>query len=181
LEFFLSLNAITEETVLQPGSEVRVHLAAGESPPPTPTPPITYRVREGDSLWSIAATHNLTMAELLSWNGLAENALIRPGDELTIRQVPVTETPTAVPVTGTAELESADETALLLEVDMSPTPTPTSESASAPETLPVSSMALVRSQQTAEQPETGGPSGILVMAISLIVLAGVMLFVANRQ
>jgi hypothetical protein len=121
------------------------------------------------------------MAELLSWNGLAENALIRPGDELTIRQVPVTETPTAVPVTGTAELESADETDLLLEGETSPTPTPTSESASAPETLPVSSMALVRSQQTAEQPETGGPSGILVMAISLIVLAGVMLFVANRQ
>src|SRR5690554_5818620 len=44
---------------------------------------ITYRVRSGDALGTIARRHNVTVADLRNWNGLYSN-LIRVGQQLSI-------------------------------------------------------------------------------------------------
>jgi LysM repeat protein len=45
---------------------------------------ITYTVRGGDSLWSIANRNNISLPALLSANGLTESSVIQPGQELRI-------------------------------------------------------------------------------------------------
>lgn len=43
----------------------------------------TYSVKNGDSLWSIATSHHVTVKQLESWNHLKSSEL-RPGEHLTI-------------------------------------------------------------------------------------------------
>lgn len=45
---------------------------------------LRYTVRSGDTLYRIARMHGVTVAQLLSWNGLAANAPLRPGQTLAI-------------------------------------------------------------------------------------------------
>jgi len=44
---------------------------------------ITYRVRPGDSLWSIAQEHGVSVEELRAWNGLKGSKIV-PGQELKV-------------------------------------------------------------------------------------------------
>ncbi len=69
---------------------------------PTPIPPArTYKVRQGDTLASIAKEFGISLQALLEANNLTERAVIRPGDTLLI---PIA-TPTPTP-TGTATPKS---------------------------------------------------------------------------
>ena len=45
---------------------------------------VHYKVRPGDSLWNIARRFGVTTSQLRSWNKLAENGYIRPGDQLKV-------------------------------------------------------------------------------------------------
>jgi membrane-bound lytic murein transglycosylase D len=45
----------------------------------------TYRVRSGDTLWSISRQHGVEMADLMQWNSLTRRSVIKPGDRLVIR------------------------------------------------------------------------------------------------
>jgi membrane-bound lytic murein transglycosylase D len=45
---------------------------------------VHYKVRPGDSLWDIARRFGVTTSQLRSWNKLAENGYIRPGDQLKV-------------------------------------------------------------------------------------------------
>ncbi len=45
---------------------------------------LRYTVRRGDTLYGIARMHGVTVAQLLSWNGLAANAPLRPGQKIAI-------------------------------------------------------------------------------------------------
>jgi len=45
---------------------------------------VVYRVRAGDTLSAIAARHRVRVGDLLRWNQLAVDAVIRPGDEVKI-------------------------------------------------------------------------------------------------
>jgi membrane-bound lytic murein transglycosylase D len=42
----------------------------------------SYKVQPGDSLWSIAKSHNIETADLLIWNNLNSNSVIKPGQTL---------------------------------------------------------------------------------------------------
>ena len=44
----------------------------------------TYRVRPGDSLWTIARKHNVTVKQVSGWNKLDADRPIRPGQKLVI-------------------------------------------------------------------------------------------------
>ncbi|MEW5986418.1 MAG: LysM peptidoglycan-binding domain-containing protein [Chloroflexota bacterium] len=90
-------NNLNDQSLLRPGDEIIVQLAEGQAPPPTPTPPLTYVVQKGDSLWTIAARNYLNLADLLFFNNLREDAILRPGQELIIRWLegqPLPPTPT---------------------------------------------------------------------------------------
>lgn len=48
---------------------------------------ITYRVRRGDTISSIAKRHGKSTRDVLRWNGLAWNSRIYPGDVITLRNM----------------------------------------------------------------------------------------------
>jgi len=45
---------------------------------------MTYRVRSGDNLWTIARKHRVTVKQVSRWNKLNTNAPIKPGQKLVI-------------------------------------------------------------------------------------------------
>jgi len=47
---------------------------------------ITYKVRNGDSLWGIAHKHKVSVKQVTRWNRLDSGSLIRPGQKLVIWQ-----------------------------------------------------------------------------------------------
>ena len=89
---------------------------------PTPTPGadgrIVYIVKEGDTLWRIAAITGITLDQLRALNKLAEDATLQPGQTLLIglagpslitdtpgpSPTPAPATPTATPLSGTANV-----------------------------------------------------------------------------
>ena len=60
------------------GKTQRVALASGSSRT------IHYKVRRGDTLFRIARIHNVTVDQILSWNGMGAGSGIRPGQRLSI-------------------------------------------------------------------------------------------------
>jgi LysM repeat protein len=172
------LNGLHEESVLQPGQELKVRLAPGESPPPTPTPRVSYRVRSGDTLWSIAIQHRLSLEELLAFNNLSQDAVLSIGQELLIvaptplptATLPLpTETATAVPTntpTVTPQPVEADMAALVAP-ETAVTPTPTT-------TPPVRSLANAFSGDLFT-------IGTIVLSLGLALLAGVAAIIVRRE
>jgi len=185
IDDFFYLNGIDPDTTLRPGDEVIIRLAEGQAPPPTPTPRTTYIVQEGDSAWSIAAIHNLTVDQLLEFNELSSDAILRPGDELIIRQ-PV---PTPLPQATDSAPQESDAT-----------PTPASDSSS-PEAIannapPTPVTVLVGTPEESAQPapsptlSSGGDSQntrgngvnwLLLLAVALALAGGAALMIARRQ
>jgi membrane-bound lytic murein transglycosylase D len=53
---------------------------------PTAARESSYRVRDGDSLWNIARSHNVSVAQLTQWNDLAPDSPIRAGQQLSLRE-----------------------------------------------------------------------------------------------
>lgn len=46
----------------------------------------TYKVRPGDSLWSIAQAHACSVKDLRAWNALGNKSVLRPGQKLVVRR-----------------------------------------------------------------------------------------------
>ena len=46
----------------------------------------TYKVRSGDSLWSIAQAHDCTVKQLRQWNKLGNKSVLKPGQKLVVRR-----------------------------------------------------------------------------------------------
>lgn len=168
LHTFLYLNNLTEDDVLHAGNEVRIRLAEGEAPPPTPTPKLTHRIREGDTPWSIAAQYGLEIDELLAMNGLGENAVLQIGAELAIRPTPTPEATSTPEVTDTATVPPSDEPELVsLMVSEAPS-TETSTPTGTPE--PTTAVEV-------DEPEEEQSGGLLYFASLLVAGAGLLVFV----
>jgi LysM repeat protein len=101
LDILRLINGLSEGDLLRPGDEVIIRLAEGQAPPPTPTPPLTHRVAEGETLWFIGWKYKISVDDLLWLNGLSLDALLTPGQELQIRLAPGA----APPPTATPQLE----------------------------------------------------------------------------
>jgi LysM repeat protein len=102
-------NSLTEESTLQPGDELVIRLAEGQSPPPTPTPPATHKVQPGDSAWTIAAWYNLDLGELLWLNNMQIDDTLQPGEEVKIRLLPG-EQPPPTPTPQLAHIVQSGDT-----------------------------------------------------------------------
>ncbi len=78
-------NGMGQSNLIRPGQRLLIHMdqPAGRSRQVATT---SYTVRSGDSLWTIARRHQVRLADLMRWNGLDENSILRPGQELTIRR-----------------------------------------------------------------------------------------------
>lgn len=88
LSDLLLYNNLKEDAFVQPGDAITIRLADGQAPPPTPTPPTTHLVQEGQSLWSIAALYNIRIGDIFLLNNMNENSFLQPGDEVKIRLAP---------------------------------------------------------------------------------------------
>lgn len=84
----LLYNELSENAFISPGDTIIIRPPNDWVPPPTPTPPYRVTVQEGQTLWTIAAIHQLDLTDLLLYNGLPLDAFISPGDELIIRLRP---------------------------------------------------------------------------------------------
>ena len=62
------------------GQKLTIHSKASAKAAPR-----THKVQSGESLWSIAQKHGVTVAQLQRWNDLAGSTL-RPGQKLTIKR-----------------------------------------------------------------------------------------------
>ena len=45
---------------------------------------LTYKVRSGDNLWSIARSHKVSVTQVSKWNRLGTDSVLRPGQQLVI-------------------------------------------------------------------------------------------------
>jgi LysM repeat protein len=85
LAYLYLINGLSEDDVLHPGYEVTVQLAEGQEPPPTPTPPLTYVIQDGDSAWSIALRNGIEIDFLYLLNNMTEDSVMHPGNEVVVR------------------------------------------------------------------------------------------------
>ena len=124
LNEMLLFNNMTLPATLHPGQEILVKLGPGQAPPPTPTLPAAHVVQEGEAVWDIAMRYELTVDDLLAYNGLTRADVIRPGDTLMLRPaaVDVLESPIVLPL---PDFDAAPDTASDGEaVAAAPTGTP---------------------------------------------------------
>ncbi len=77
-----SAPGVVRFTPTRPGTPVAGTLVAEKVVDVTPA--TTYVVKPGDSLWTIAKKHKLTVADLTQANGMAANANLQPGKKLVI-------------------------------------------------------------------------------------------------
>lgn len=169
----LWLNGLTEESVLQPGQVVKVHLAEGEPPPPTPTPQLQHIVRSGETAWTIAARHGLTLGQLYSLNGFTTDPVLFPGDKIWIREPLPTETPAYPPTFTPAPTVMATTTAALLPASLlAPMPTRTP----APPTATPSPTSANAGNATA----SATTNSLLLFGVGVLILAGFVMLVLRR-
>ena len=125
-----ALNQISNLNAIRVGQVLKVSNAAGSNNTqnttqpsagaPTNAAPSTtgYTVKSGDTLSAIAAANGVSLANLLSWNNLSLQAIIYPGQKLTIQNAnnatvttpnASTSTPTVMPSTnGSYTVKSGD-------------------------------------------------------------------------
>jgi LysM repeat protein len=142
---------------------------------PGPDGSVVHTVQPGQTLWAIAATYKIQLAELLALNGMTDNSYIFPGDQLiikppqagaepavTLTQESVQPTPTRRPTRTPAP--QATEAVALLQATQEAV-------ANAPHDLPPDSLPLLAM-----------PSGkdLLLGIIALLVLGGLGLMVVGN-
>jgi len=65
-----------------PSAKTSTSRSNGSAASSTEPKKVTYTVRRGDTLYSVARLLQVTVSQLLSWNKLAESVVIKPGQRL---------------------------------------------------------------------------------------------------
>ncbi len=75
-------NKISNPHELKPGQTLVVFRSP--APPARSSGTVRHTVQSGDSLWGIARKYKVQLNDLLRWNGLQQDTIIRPGQSLKI-------------------------------------------------------------------------------------------------
>ncbi|MEN1727292.1 MAG: LysM peptidoglycan-binding domain-containing protein [Pseudomonadota bacterium] len=77
-------NRLGNSSMIRPGQRLMIEMdsPAGSAPVQTQS----YTVRSGDSLWLIARRHQVSLRDLMRWNGLTERSILRPGQTLRLNR-----------------------------------------------------------------------------------------------
>ena len=122
-------------------------------------------IQSGETLFGIAGYYEISLIDLMTWNGLNQTSVVYPDQKLILLVTPpATETPTPGPATMTPTLTTAP-----------PTPTP-----SKIPTQPAGSPTLVPSANSASQPAVVGFVSI-GLAVGALFLVGFFLVKSNKK
>lgn len=72
-------NGLGDDSLIRPGDRIVVNMSQSGGASAR-----EYTVRRGDSLWTIARRHQVSVSDLLRWNDLREDQVLRPGQTLRI-------------------------------------------------------------------------------------------------
>ncbi|MBH0231107.1 LysM peptidoglycan-binding domain-containing protein [Halobacillus yeomjeoni] len=72
-----------KQTAPAPAAPKKEEKTKSPTPTPTPTTSTTYTVSYGDTLWRIATSHNVSVTDIKTWNGLS-SSVIFPGQRLKV-------------------------------------------------------------------------------------------------
>jgi LysM repeat protein len=141
VDTILALNGIQIDWPLQIGQQLLISPGSfTPSPTPRPLTPLEkltpesdgnyyHVVQSGETLSWIAGLYDITLNDLMSWNGLNAASIIHPGEKLLLQITPpATPTPTPGPPTTTATLIPS-QTALSPTATDAPAPQPSSRPA----------------------------------------------------
>ncbi len=78
------MNGLGPSTLIRPGQRLVIETDRDVGPPPVARQ--RYVVRQGDSLWLISRRQQVGLKDLMRWNGLDADSVLRPGQELVIRR-----------------------------------------------------------------------------------------------
>ncbi len=81
----MAWNNLSKNSLLHPGQTLRFYTQGDytqQASKPAKIVGSHYTVKSGDSLWSIAQRHNMTVDHLVAINGLNENSILQPGQIL---------------------------------------------------------------------------------------------------
>ncbi|ADX72706.1 LysM peptidoglycan-binding domain-containing protein [Pseudarthrobacter phenanthrenivorans] len=107
----LKLNNLQPNTIIYPGQKIKLSgsaaAPAAPSAAPAPAAPApsggaTYTVKPGDTLGAIAARHNVSLANVFSWNNLNMRSIIYPGQKIKVGAGDAAAAPAAAPAGGLA-------------------------------------------------------------------------------
>ena len=83
-------NRLGWSNVIRPGQKLVVSAAAARRTAAArhqatgPVHKIVYKVRPGDTLWGIGRQFDVATSQIMNWNNLADDHILRPGDTLTL-------------------------------------------------------------------------------------------------
>ena len=128
VEALLATNNLTEKSIIREGQELIIPSQGPLGGPDVERPTATsvresgiylYRIQRGDTLLTIAAQFSTTLAAILSSNNLKEDAIIQPGQVLTVPVGSLLPTATA---TATVQRIVALATSVTLDQGWRPAP-----------------------------------------------------------
>ena len=149
---------------------------------------IVHTVQSGQALYTISVVYEIALEALLSLNGLTENSIIRPGDEVLINLGQATATPMSGEPSAALQEEGSsafqpDPTPTAALAPGSPTPRPTSaaalmqEAGAALERADTSLGTLAEGNAAVESIRTLGQIALVV----LVFVAGALVLMGNLQ
>jgi membrane-bound lytic murein transglycosylase D len=79
-------NGLGNRAVIQPGQRLVLQTAdlTSDTTPSIKPKRLTYRVKRGDTLWSLSRNFNVRMSDIRTWNGLGRTSAIRSGQRLVL-------------------------------------------------------------------------------------------------
>jgi len=78
------MNGLGPRTLIRPGQRLVIETDRAVRSPAVSNQ--RYVVRQGDSLWLISRRQRVGLNELMRWNDLDPDSVLRPGQELIIRR-----------------------------------------------------------------------------------------------
>lgn len=83
----LSWNNLKKDSVISPGQQLTLR-SSGVAARSNSASGVNYQVKQGDSLYEIARRFKVQVNDILAWNGMELQQLIKPGQSLTLYPTP---------------------------------------------------------------------------------------------
>ena len=77
-------NSKAPADMLHPGQELVIWTSKKSAGGNDKLRPVNYKIRSGDSIWTISRKFNVSVAQVREWNGLSKRTVIKPGQTLTL-------------------------------------------------------------------------------------------------